>query len=96
MLLFCITPTPFISVVHLAILQITPAHDQNDFATGKRHNLEFINVLEDDGRINSNGTGQFAGQPRFEARVTVVDFLKEKGLFRGTEDNPMRLGLCSR
>lgn len=33
---------------------------------------------------------------RLQARITVVDFLKEKGLFRGTEDNPMRLGLCSR
>lgn len=31
-----------------------------------------------------------------QARVTVVDFLKEKGLFRGTADNEMRLGLCSR
>ncbi len=31
-----------------------------------------------------------------QARVTVVEFLKEKGLFRGTSDNPMRLGLCSR
>lgn len=77
-------------------VKITPAHDPNDFATGKRHNLEFINILDDNGCINGNGTGQFAGQPRFQARVTVVDFLKEKGLFRGVADNPMRLGLCSR
>ncbi|KAL4444290.1 hypothetical protein ABPG75_012027 [Micractinium tetrahymenae] len=77
-------------------VKITPAHDPNDFQTGKRHNLEFINVFDDNGNINSNGTGQFAGQPRFKARVTVVEFLKEKGLFRGTLDNPMRLGLCSR
>ncbi len=33
---------------------------------------------------------------RPQARITVVDMLKEKGLFRGTTDNPMRLGLCSR
>lgn len=77
-------------------VKITPAHDPNDFATGKRYSLQFINVLDDNGNINSNETGQFAGQPRFQARVTVVDFLKEKGLFRGTSDNPMRLGLCSR
>ena len=77
-------------------VKITPAHDPNDFATGKRHNLEFINILDDDGCLNSNGTGQFAGQRRFEARITVVEHLKEIGLFRGVEDNPMRLGLCSR
>jgi valyl-tRNA synthetase len=52
--------------------------------------------LDDDGNINSNSTGPFAGQPRFQARVTVVDYLREKGLFRGVDDNPMRLGLCSR
>ena len=77
-------------------VKITPAHDPNDFATGKRHNLEFINILDDNGCLNSNGTGQFAGQRRFEARITVVEHLKELGLYRGVEDNPMRLGLCSR
>jgi valyl-tRNA synthetase len=77
-------------------VKITPAHDPNDFATGKRHGLEFYTILDDEGRINGNGTGAFAGQGRFTARATIVDFLKEKGLFRGTADNPMRLGLCSR
>lgn len=77
-------------------VKITPAHDPNDFATGKRHNLEFINILDDNGCLNSNGTGPFAGQRRFDARITVVEHLKELGLFRGVEDNPMRLGLCSR
>ena len=77
-------------------VKITPAHDPNDFATGKRHNLEFINILDDDGCLNGNGTGEFAGQPRFKARLTVAEYLKEQGLFRGVVDNPMRLGLCSR
>ncbi len=45
-------------------VKITPAHDPNDYATGKRHNLQCINILDDDGRMNANG-GQFAGQPRF-------------------------------
>ncbi len=45
-------------------VKITPAHDPNDYATGKRHNLQCINILDDDGRMNPNG-GQFAGQPRF-------------------------------
>jgi len=76
-------------------VKITPAHDPNDFATGKRHSLEFINIFDDVGKINARG-GPFEGQARFEARRTVTEFLKEKGLYRGTEPNTMRLGLCSR
>jgi len=76
-------------------VKVTPAHDPNDFKTGKRHNLPSINIFDDNGLINAEG-GPFVGQPRFKARVTVVDMLKEKGLFRGTQDNEMRLGLCSR
>lgn len=76
-------------------VKVTPAHDPNDFATGKRHNLEFINILDDDGNMNQH-CGQFQGEPRFKTRVTIVEFLKSKGLFRGVADNAMRLGLCSR
>ena len=57
--------------------QITPAHDPNDFATGKRHSLEFINIFTDDGLINANG-GQFEGMKRFDVRVEVVKQLEEK------------------
>lgn len=46
-------------------VKITPAHDPNDFDTGKRHNLEFINILTDDGKLNHQG-GQFQGLPRFQ------------------------------
>lgn len=46
-------------------VKITPAHDPNDFATGQRHKLEFLNILDDDGNINSYG-GQFSGLPRFK------------------------------
>lgn len=76
-------------------VKVTPAHDPNDFVTGKTHNLEFINIFDDNGLINEHG-GPFKGQPRFKCRVTIVDFLQQSGLFRGTADNPMRLGLCSR
>lgn len=51
---------------HAGAVKITPAHDPNDFLTGKRHSLENINILDDDGNINGNGTGPFAGQPRFK------------------------------
>ena len=76
-------------------VKITPAHDPNDFATGKRHGLEFINILDDEGRMNAN-CGPFAGLKRFECRKKVVDFMRDKGLFRGTEDNAMAIPLCSR
>ena len=58
--------------------QITPAHDPNDFEVGKRHNLEFINIFTDDGKINSNGGPEFEGMPRFKARVAVLEALQEK------------------
>ncbi|MFQ9152673.1 MAG: hypothetical protein ACLR6B_15505 [Blautia sp.] len=49
-----------------ACVKITPAHDPNDFEVGKRHNLEEINILNDDGTINENG-GKYAGMDRYEA-----------------------------
>lgn len=48
-------------------VKITPAHDPNDFEVGKRHNLEEINILNDDGTINENG-GKFEGMDRYDAR----------------------------
>lgn len=60
------------------ISQITPAHDPNDFEVGKRHNLEFINIITDDGKINSNGGPEFEGMPRFKARVAVIEALKAR------------------
>ncbi|CAI9098045.1 OLC1v1034597C1 [Oldenlandia corymbosa var. corymbosa] len=77
-------------------VKITPAHDPNDFEVGKRHNLEFINIFTDDGMINCNGGQEFTGMPRFEARVAITEALKKKGLYRGSKDNEMRLGVCSR
>jgi len=78
-------------------VKITPAHDPNDFATGKRHGLEFMSVFDDEGRVSpAAGGDRFGGLPRFAAREAVVDWLKEAGLFRGVAGNPMRLGLCSR
>ena len=48
-------------------VKITPAHDQDDYETGKRHGLPMITVLDDAARINENGA-QFAGLDRYEAR----------------------------
>lgn len=58
-------------------VKITPAHDPNDYECGKRHNLEFITMLTEDGSINHNGS-QFEGQMRYDARIAVEEALKEK------------------
>ena len=60
-------------------VKITPAHDPNDFEVGKRHNLEEINILNDDATINSLG-GKYAGMDRYEARKAMVADLEELGL----------------
>lgn len=77
-------------------VKITPAHDPNDFEVGKRHSLEFINIFTDDGKINSNGGSDFVGMPRFKARQAITEALQQKGLYRGSKNNEMRLGVCSR
>ncbi|NOZ78372.1 MAG: valine--tRNA ligase [Acidobacteria bacterium] len=76
-------------------VKVTPAHDPNDFAVGKRHDLEFINILDSEGRINANG-GPFAGQDRFEARTAVLNALGQKGLLRGERPHEMSIGHCQR
>ncbi len=59
-------------------VKLTPAHDPNDFEMGKRHDLEFINVMNKDGSMNGNA-GEFEGQDRFEARKSVVKALEDAG-----------------
>ncbi|HIZ44674.1 MAG TPA: valine--tRNA ligase [Firmicutes bacterium] len=60
-------------------VKITPAHDPNDFEVGKRHNLEEINILNDDATMNEK-CGKYAGMDRYEARKAMVEDLKEQGL----------------
>jgi len=76
-------------------VKITPAHDMNDFKCGQRHGLEMISIFSDDGNINKAG-GEFAGQHRYEARRTVEEELKKKGLWVQKKPHDMSLGLCSR
>lgn len=60
-------------------VKITPAHDPNDFEVGKRHNLEEINILNDDATMNEL-CGKYAGMDRYEARKAIVKDLEEQGL----------------
>ncbi len=76
-------------------VKVTPAHDFNDFATGKRHGLEEINILNVDGTLNANG-GRFAGMDRKDARRAVKRALEEKGLARGSKPHTLTLPRCQR
>ncbi|KAB1261928.1 von Willebrand factor A domain-containing protein 7 [Camelus dromedarius] len=76
-------------------VKITPAHDQNDYEVGQRHGLEAISIMDAQGAL-INVPPPFLGLPRFEARKAVLAALKEQGLFRGIEDNPMVVPLCNR
>ncbi|KAI5450443.1 valine--tRNA ligase [Naganishia albida] len=77
-------------------VKITPAHDHNDYECGKRHNLEFINLMNDDGTYNDNAGERFKGMKRFHVRTAVLEALKEKGLYIETKDNPMQIPVCSK
>ncbi len=76
-------------------VKITPAHDPNDFEVGKRHNLEEINILNDDGTINENG-GKFAGMDRYEARKAIVKELEEGGYLVRIENHEHNVGTHDR
>ena len=60
-------------------VKITPAHDPNDFEVGKRHKLEEINILNDDGTMNDL-CGKYTGMDRYDARKQIVGDLEELGL----------------
>ena len=66
------------------VVKITPAHDPNDFEVGMRHNLPRVNVLNDDGTINENGSA-YVGMTREAAREKITAEMTELGLFIKTE-----------
>ncbi len=76
-------------------VKITPAHDPNDFEVGKRHNLEEINILNDDGTVNERG-GKYAGMDRYEARKAIVADLEELGLLVKVEEHVHNVGTHDR
>ncbi|MBW6512392.1 MAG: valine--tRNA ligase [Desulfuromonadaceae bacterium] len=76
-------------------VKITPAHDFNDFEIGKRHDLEFITILDESGVINANG-GPYCGQERYEARANVVADLENLHLLEKIDDYANAVGECYR
>ena len=78
------------------MVKITPAHDPNDWEVGKRHNLEVINLLTPDGRLNENVPEKYRGLKPEEARKLVIEDLEAAGLFKGEEKMVHSVGHCYR
>ena len=66
-------------------VKVTPAHDNNDFEMGQRHQLPPVNIMNKDGTLNENA-GPFQGQDRFVARRHVVQQLEADGVLVKVED----------
>ena len=77
-------------------LKITPAHDKVDFEIGLKHNLEIIDVLHPDGRINCPACPDLDGLDRFVARRKAVAKLEEMGLLLGVEEYENNVGYSER
>ncbi len=76
------------------VVKITPAHDFNDFETGKRHNLPLKQVIGFDGRMN-HFAGKFEGLYIKQARKEIVSEMQKKGLIEKIDENyKNRVGLC--
>jgi valyl-tRNA synthetase len=76
-------------------VKVTPAHDPNDFAMGRRHNLDFVNILKPDAVLNDNA-GHFKGLDRFAGRKAVVKALEEAGLLVKVEKHTHGVRYCYR
>ena len=76
-------------------VKITPAHDLNDFELGQRHDLEEINILNDDGTTNKNA-GKYNNMSVMECRKKIIEDLKEKGYLQKVDSYRHSIGHCYR
>lgn len=76
-------------------LKVTPAHDVNDYALGKTHNLETIDIFNPDGTI-SEAAGMYVGMDRMDVRKQIVEDLKAAGLMEKIEDYDNKIGCSER
>ncbi len=76
-------------------LKVTPAHDKNDEMLGKTHNLEVIDIFNEDATLNEHG-GKYAGKDRFEVRRLIAADLQEAGLMEKVEDYTNNVGYSER
>ena len=76
-------------------LKVTPAHDLNDYDLGKKHNLETVDILNDDGTLNKNGL-HYEGKDRFEVRKLIAAELDDLGYLVKVEDHINKIGYSER
>ena len=76
-------------------LKVTPAHDMNDYELGKKHNLEIIDILNEDGTLNAKAH-IYVGEDRFVARKKIAKELDEKGFLLKVEDYKSNVGHSER
>jgi valyl-tRNA synthetase len=77
-------------------VKVTPAHDVNDYAMGQRHNLEIINILNEDASLNQNVPDEYKGLDRFAARKKVVAWFEDAGLIEKIEPYTHNVGYSER
>lgn len=78
------------------MVKVTPAHDQNDFLMGQRHNLPQINIFNEDGTLNESVPKQYEGMDRFDCRTQIVKDLEAQGYLLKTEPHTYNIGRCYR
>ena len=76
-------------------LKVTPAHDKNDYMLGKNHNLESIDIFNEDGTL-APAAGMYVGMDRFECRRVIAEDLQKAGLMEKVEDYVNNVGLSER
>jgi valyl-tRNA synthetase len=76
-------------------VKVTPAHDPNDYMLGKKHNLEFINIMHPEAILNAQA-GRYQGLERFKAREVILEDLRKEGLLEKIEPYKVSAGHCYR
>ncbi|MCX7875153.1 MAG: valine--tRNA ligase [Melioribacteraceae bacterium] len=77
-------------------VKVTPAHDVNDYEMALRHNLEMINIFNEDATTNGNVPQEFQNFDRYEVRQKVVERMKELGFLHKVEDYTNKVGYSQR
>ena len=78
------------------VVKVTPAHDQNDYQVGLRHNLPMITVLDLTAKINNEAPEKYRGMDRFVARKAIVADLEELGLMVEIKKHKLMVPICDR
>ena len=76
-------------------LKVTPAHSEKDFLIGKKHNLEIIDVFNDDASLNEHAM-DFAGKDRFKVKKEIIEQLNDQGLISKIENYKHNIALSER